>query len=59
MVDFVLIIELYCGWSIELVRRFSKEIEYCPENMERFEKCCTEQYEDLLNSMFNLCSLTE
>lgn len=44
---------------IELVRRFSKEIEYCPENMERFEKCCTEQYEDLLNSMFNLCSLTE
>ena len=22
---------------IELVRRFSKEIEYCPENMERFE----------------------
>lgn len=44
---------------IELVRRFSKEIEYCPENMERFEKCCTEQYEDLLNSIFNLCSLTE
>ena len=44
---------------IELVRRFSKEIEYCPENMERFEKCCTEQYEGLLNSMFNLCSLTE
>lgn len=42
---------------IELVRRFSKEIEYCPENMERFEKCCTEQYEDLLNSMFNLCHL--
>ena len=34
---------------IELVRRFSKEIEYCPENMERFEKCCTEQY--------NLCHL--
>ena len=44
---------------IELIRRFSKEIEYCPENMERFEKCCTEQYEDLLNSIFNLCSLTE
>lgn len=44
---------------IELVRRFSKEIEYCPESMERFEKCCTEQYEDLLNSIFNLCSLTE
>ena len=44
---------------IELVRRFSKEIEYCPENMERFEKCCTEQYEDLLNGIFNLCSLTE
>lgn len=42
---------------IELVRRFSKEIEYCPENMERFEKCCTEQYEDLLNSIFNLCHL--
>lgn len=42
---------------IELVRRFSKEIEYCPENMERFEKCCTEQYEDLLNSIFNLCYL--
>ena len=42
---------------IELVRRFSKEIEYCQENMERFEKCCTEQYEDLLNSIFNLCHL--
>lgn len=42
---------------IELVRRFSKEIEYCPENMERFEKCCTEQYEDLLNSIFNLCHI--
>lgn len=42
---------------IELVRRFSKEIEYCPENMERFEKCCTEQCEDLLNSIFNLCHL--
>ena len=42
---------------IELVRRFSKEIEYCPENMERFEKCCTEQYEDLRNSIFNLCHL--
>lgn len=42
---------------IELVRRFSKEIEYCPENMERFEKYCTEQYEDLLNSIFNLCYL--
>ena len=42
---------------IELVRRFSKEIEYCPENMERFEKCCTEHYEDLLNSIFNLCHL--
>ena len=23
---------------IEIVRRFSKENEYCPENMERFEK---------------------
>ena len=44
---------------IELVRRFSKEIEYCPENMERFGKCCTEQYEELLNSIFNLCSLIE
>ena len=44
---------------IELVRRFSKEIEYCPENMESFGKCCTEQYEELLNSIFNLCSLIE
>ena len=44
---------------IELVRRFSKEIEYCPENMERFGKCCTEQYEELINSIFNLCSLIE
>ena len=44
---------------IELVRRFSKEIEYCPENMERFGKCCTEQYEELMNSIFNLCSLLE
>ncbi len=41
---------------IELVRRFSKEIEYCPENMERFGKCCTEQYEEMLNSLFDLLS---
>ena len=44
---------------IELVRRFSKEIEYCPENMEGFGTCCTEQYEELMNSIFNLCSLLE
>ena len=41
---------------IELVRRFSKEIEYCPENMERFGKCCTEQYEEMLNSIFDMCN---
>ncbi len=42
---------------IELVRRFSKEIEYCPENMERFGKCCTEQYGEMLNSLFDMCNL--
>ncbi len=41
---------------IELVRRFSKEIEYCPDNMERFGKCCTKQYEEMLNSLFDLLS---
>ena len=39
---------------IELVRRFSKEIEYCPENMECFGKCCTKQYEEMLSSLFDL-----
>ena len=41
---------------IELVRRFSKEIEYC-QKYGTLRKCCTEQYEDLLNSIFNLCHL--
>ncbi len=41
---------------IKLVRRFSKEIEYCPENMERFGTCCTEQYAELLNSIFDMCN---
>lgn len=43
--------------QIEQVRRFSKEIEYCPENMERFANCCTEQYQEILESVFGLCSL--
>lgn len=42
---------------IELVRSFSKEIEYCPENMERFGKCCIEQYGEMLNSLFDMCNL--
>lgn len=42
---------------IELVRRFSKEIEYCPENMERFGTCCYKQYEEVLNSIFDMCNL--
>ena len=42
---------------IELVRRFSKEIEYCPENMERFAKSCESQYQEMLESIFCLCSL--
>ncbi len=43
--------------QIEQVRRFSKEIEYCPENMERFAKKCESQYQEMVESIFCLCSL--
>lgn len=43
--------------QIEQVRRFSKEIEYCPENMERFAKSCESQYQEMMESVFGLCNL--
>ena len=43
--------------QIEQVRRFSKEIEYCPENMERFAKSCESKYQEMMESVFGLCNL--
>ena len=42
---------------MELTRRFSKEIEYCPENMERFEECFCEQYKELFYSVKYLSAM--
>lgn len=36
---------------LTLSRRFSKEIEYCPENMEKFEKCCIKEGANLIQSL--------